>query len=433
MPERENTKGGQLLRKNGVKILIEWLESGKNSAPELRATLCRLTIEIAGKRVSHFVDHRTEPANVSEEIIMPAYPLAEGFTTHWWYLMAGRSGALRLRKFREGFAVPDVRFNPDGRSVEVIVEPLKYNNPPVVFSEWSRESVDVATFANDIQEFVANVHTRLVKAGIHDSLLTRRWTAIQTSLADHDELLFCKAAGALGIDPYACEEIEAEVIARAGERFSGDALGEFLASQSPLDVSEAITWLDKQEHSLASVTALPALADWAPAVRKRLVPDPWSGTAWGQGYAAAEASRSVLNLHSTTRFKTIADLSTICGNDYFRAAADQTKWLRADVAFDGKVPKIVVAGFTREAPSIFALARAIGDFVVFGEEGRSPIMDTFSYRQKVGRAYAAEFLAPAEVVIPMFKAGRTIEDIGADRGVSDYVIERQIENHQHLL
>ena len=137
-----------------MKISTAWLESGENSAPELRATLCHLTIDVAGKRVSRFVDHRSKPSVISEEIIMPAYPIAEGFATYWWHLVAGRSGTLRLRKFREGFAVPDIRFNPDGRSVEITAEPFKYENPPVVFTE-SKESLDMATFESEIRDFVA--------------------------------------------------------------------------------------------------------------------------------------------------------------------------------------------------------------------------------------------------------------------------------------
>jgi hypothetical protein len=41
------------------------------------------------------------------------------------------------------------------------------------------------------------------------------------------------------------------------------------------------------------------------------------------------------------------------------------------------------------------MARAIGDYLVFGSREAS-IVDIYSDRQAVGRAFAAEFMAPAE-------------------------------------
>ena len=53
--------------------------------------------------------------------------------------------------------------------------------------------------------------------------------------------------------------------------------------------------------------------------------------------------------------------------------------------------------------------------------------------QQIGRAFAAEFLAPAKLIedrLPPDQVGRDdLEDLGATFEVSPWVIEHQIRNH----
>ena len=73
--------------------------------------------------------------------------------------------------------------------------------------------------------------------------------------------------------------------------------------------------------------------------------------------------------------------------------------------------------------------RAIGDYLVYRSGGRAPINDTYSYRQAVGRAFAAEMLAPAEVITQMQDAGMGVEEIAAERNVSEMAVMHHLENH----
>jgi uncharacterized protein (DUF433 family) len=56
-----------------------------------------------------------------------------------------------------------------------------------------------------------------------------------------------------------------------------------------------------------------------------------------------------------------------------------------------------------------------------------------TYRQQLGRAFAAEFLAPVSSVLDMTARGDRIEDIAANFGVSEMVIDHQIGNRDNNL
>jgi len=55
-------------------------------------------------------------------------------------------------------------------------------------------------------------------------------------------------------------------------------------------------------------------------------------------------------------------------------------------------------------------------------------------RQKRNRAFAAEFLAPADAIRKRLTAGEVsqedIDDLAGDMGVSPFVVEHQIVNHR---
>jgi hypothetical protein len=90
-----------------MRFSAEWQDPGLSASVELKATFCLLAIDIEERRVSRFFDDRYGRAH--DRIAMPAYPAAQGFTRAWWSLPARRSGTIRLRQFRDGFAAPDIR------------------------------------------------------------------------------------------------------------------------------------------------------------------------------------------------------------------------------------------------------------------------------------------------------------------------------------
>ncbi len=53
-------------------------------------------------------------------------------------------------------------------------------------------------------------------------------------------------------------------------------------------------------------------------------------------------------------------------------------------------------------------------------------------RQALGRAFAAEFLAPVEEILSMREDGKDTASIAAEFGVSEEVVERQLRNRRRI-
>jgi hypothetical protein len=86
-----------------------------------------------------------------------------------------------------------------------------------------------------------------------------------------------------------------------------------------------------------------------------------------------------------------------------------------------------------QAEQLFSLARGVGDVACFPEPDIAPVNDLLhAYRQSCGRAFAAELLAPIHEVCAMWEDGRDRVTIADEFGVSELVIEHQLENKTRI-
>jgi hypothetical protein len=413
-----------------MKFSAEWQDPGVSASAELKATFCLLAITVGGKLVSRFFDERY--SQVHDRIAMPAYPVAQGLARAWWTLLAGRSGTIRVRRFRDGFALPDIRFEPDGHYVEITAAPFEYSNPPVTFTRTAHERAAVDDLERDMAEFIEAVVEKLSDYRLRNTWLQDRWSLIQVSLEDAEERFFCESAGALGIDPYLCDEAQAHAIEAAAEYFDDEALLEFLASQRGQQPRSALQWLQAAEAQLGDKAALPTIAELAEALRSQ--PEAQAlhpFQPWELGYRLAEDCRKALGLNPERVFDDVAEVAALFGGTGFQVAVGRVPGLRAEAYVNG-APKIILADLPAPESRTFAMMRAIGDFLAFRQEGRSPVTDTYSYRQRIGRAFAVEMLAPAEIILQMERDGLAPDEIAAARNVSELAITRHMENRRAL-
>ncbi len=81
----------------------------------------------------------------------------------------------------------------------------------------------------------------------------------------------------------------------------------------------------------------------------------------------------------------------------------------------------------------FELARLLGDHLFFGAEAPIlPATRAYTFRQKVQRAFAAEFLSPFEAVEDMLKGDfspEAVEEAAEHFAVSTVTIETLLLNH----
>jgi len=121
---------------------------------------------------------------------------------------------------------------------------------------------------------------------------------------------------------------------------------------------------------------------------------------WQKGTSAAKALRSHLGLALDASVGDAAKLARLCGAKDFVTHHLESKALRAFQERVSGSPTVLVQEGSTPQSTAFVLARAIGDYLVF-QSDKSCVAKTYTDRQAVGRAFAAEFMAPAEGVIAM--------------------------------
>jgi hypothetical protein len=326
---------------------------------------------------------------------------------------------------RAGYALPDITFYSDGLDIHVHALPFSYANPPISFEIEAQEYISAPIFADQIQDFIEDVIEHLREEDVPETNLERRWTMVEASRADPDERDFCEAAAALGIDPYLCDEASAELIERAGQLFEGEALYELLAGSERPALESSLAWVREVEHSDRGKGGLPTLRDFKGAGRHLLR----ARRPWNAGYGAAKKLRSDMGLTDRRPVPTVSDLGGLFGNPDFTVTPFPNEIVRATVLETTATPVVRLGPRNHPSSELFAMARAIGDLVCYGDAERFPVMENYgTRRQRVGRAFAAEFLAPGQAVSEMTEVGRTEDEIAAHFGVSPLVIQHQLEN-----
>ena len=101
------------------------------------------------------------------------------------------------------------------------------------------------------------------------------------------------------------------------------------------------------------------------------------------------------------------------------------------VHWSDDIPGFAFRRFGREAAR-FAFCRALGETLTSSSDAL--ITRAHSERQRRNRAFAAEFLAPADGLMKMVAARPAvdlsdIDEIAERFGVSPFVVKHQIENH----
>jgi Zn-dependent peptidase ImmA (M78 family) len=117
------------------------------------------------------------------------------------------------------------------------------------------------------------------------------------------------------------------------------------------------------------------------------------------------------------------------GSEGFGLSENAPGAVRGFQSIDRENPIIIVEDEGPAATS-FVLARAIGDFVAFGSRNAC-VADLYTDRQAVGRAFAAELMAPGEGVGQMADEGQPFYRIANHYGVSPEVVWRQYDNLGH--
>lgn len=424
-----------------MRFSAEWIPGGENASAEERSTLCELGVfigdreagqdasEVAERNVSAFYD--SDEKREYATICLPAVHLAEGIASNWWRIFGGRDIEHRVLPWRTGFVLPDLRFKFDGHSLNVTCERSEMDNPRVSFLHWGSESLTRSDAESALSTFVSRVVGKLSTDNVAHAEAALAWQRVCESRAEPEEAAFCEAAGALGADPYAIADHDADCVETAARYFDGEALVEFLAGVRQMaDAGRAklLAWVSGRRGRAGS--SLPDLAALASQLDAHRIDDEHR-LPWERGVRFAKAGRTALDI-SPEAPTTIKGVSAMLGGARLARSAGPAG-IYALVARENDGVHIHLrnrgsAAWARDAEK-FAFARALGDAICYPDTRLAPINGLHdAERQAAGRAFAAEFTAPVEAVMAMRRDGKEVENIAGHFGVNAQVVEHQIEN-----
>lgn len=428
---------------SALRFDIQWFDGTGIEGPELAATFASLRISIDDAVLTHVNDQRAQ--TLRDVVHVPVYPLAEWLVSNWWFLAYEPEHSLNrnspgfahrhwLASSSEGYAYPDVRLSSAGGLTQI---EWKRRAP-----EWSRveyrnsgsATLDRDRFVADCTDFIDTVTRRLVACGISSSYLQSEWNLIQTT--EDDQRDFCATAAGLGRDPYDLDEHEERLVLDVGKQL-GDLRSEALPALDPAAPLAGCTAIrEAMEASKPNGLRLAdGLLDASDTVLHTSPP-------WQQGYDLARRTRRALGLNGEA-LATNSDLAAAIGHHptALSRATRPVKLLAALRLVDGVVnPQgsgTVSFGLraTGTASRRFLFCRALAEALT--TDTAAVLTKASTERQRRNRAFAAEFLAPSaslrEKIAGSYIDEDHVTDLAEEFGVSSYVIEHQVQNHDIAL
>ena len=412
---------------------FEWESAPRSRAPELNATWARLEIRILESVVTRVEDRRCSSTRTG--IYVPLFPIAEWLVSNWFFLWdEWREDAPRERhnllSAREGFALPDLSFRPTESKVHLAWRRSEAPFSRLEFLAEGTAALTKAVVREECCRLVEAVIQRLRDApgeqttgGFH---LDQDWQALKDVLRDREQRQFCERAARLGLDGFDVSEELAEQIEALSSLLPDTVLDDFCNAVAPGEILSGAGFV----RDFLKSSDREAGEDRWEEVRGQMARVS-SGSPWRDGYEQAARLRSCLGLEGRVPSDLAEYLRSSLGHADVVSITAPSRIEGISRRKKGYVPKFGIPSVLRPDSQRFVLARAVGDFLALGETAL--ITKGHTEHQRRNRAFAAEFLAPADSIRKHIH-GETIEEddlaeLAAEFQVSDYVIRHQIENH----
>ena len=432
-----------------ISLTPEVLGSG---SPEERATFGLLALTANDRLLTQGID--TDSDIVRHGPYVPGYPLAEWFVWNWWRIRweLGRpndsTGAHRwdfahqMPTVGDSYVWPNITIFSDG--VSAFVYSKQSSAPGAVLFRFlgadHREEVSASALEEAIDEFASNVLSRLEVDGLHETNLHRLWDDLSSERADPGLARYRKLEALLGYDPDEADEDAVQRRLHDADTLGEEAMGE-LAADATLDDnpmksmawSEDLSDIAERRGFDADLRSGFSLADAAHTSK------PGATQAWRLGEQLAldvrrqaaldgeRISNELLAEFAGTTTAAISDTGQRSPNISF---ALNRRNERARISLRSRY----VSGRR------FELARLFGDRLAYTQisklsEGLSPATRSFSYRQKMQRAFAAELLSPFVAVDGMLRGDYSEEkqrQVATYFKVSPMTVQSQLVNHGRI-
>jgi hypothetical protein len=418
-----------------LSISAEW-ERLDEGDPEEQACFAALGIECDGRCLTEVLDGFVN--RITQAPLLSAYHLAEWMAWNWWRLRwEPRSNAPewpfahRLTTVGHGYVWPNITIFSDGERTALIAKPTQ-PRPTTVFRYVADFAAIVPSgvFENAVDRFLGQVLGKLLAERIADTNLQRVYADLIEERQDHETARRRKLEALLGKDP---DEADPAMLERliADARSLGEQAVQELAADSAGGEPLSAESLEQIAASSGFSASPRDAARLAPRTR---LPSAGEVPAWRLGAEAAGALRAQERLGPPAiEDATLARLAGV------EAAALTSGVSSGNISFALDRTRIegrVVLRSRWHSGRRFELARLLADRLVAPPPGRlHAATRAYTYRQKMQRSFAAEFLSPFEAVDEMLAGDYSAEaqqDAAEHFQVSDRTILTLLVNHRRL-
>ena len=429
-----------------ISLTPEVLDTG---SPEERATFGLLALKANDRLLTQGIDVDSEV--VRQGPYVPGYPLAEWLVWNWWRIRwelarphdgtaASRwDFAHQMPTVGDSYVWPNITISSDG--VSAFVHSRQTSSPEAVLFRFlgtdHREEISALALEEAIDEFASNIVSRLEVDGLHETNLHRLWNDLSSERADPELARYRKLEALLGYDPDEADEDAVQYRLHDAAALGEEAMVELAADATLYDNplkrmpwSKDLSDIAERRGFDADLRSGFSLTDAAGASK------PGAIQAWRLGeqlarnvrrQAALDGERISNELLAEFAGTTTAAIS----NTGQRSPGISFVLNRCDEHARISLRSRYVTGRR------FELARLFGDRLAYTQisklsEGLSPATRSFSYRQKMQRAFAAELLSPFVAVDGMLRGDYSEEkqrEIATYFKVSPMTVQSQLVNH----
>ena len=409
----------------------EWADVAQSPDETVHRTMAKLQIRVNGQLVTAVKDHWHKIER--EYVLVPLHHVAEWLVSNWHYLRyepESGNGSQRpgfecrhsLAFAGDGFILPPLTMAPTVGATVMRWTTWTPRFSEIAFTRSGEERVPTDEMESVCSSLIEDVLGRMRQENLPLETLEEAWQGIRE--LDEEERDFARAAALAGADPFDLDDELADGIVAFWQRvpptLREDALGAATnAGSLPAVkrwVARGLEVLDRHDESSAATSGWTALRN---SVVQSNSPVPWQ-----KGHDLAQSFRREVTGDSS---RDPTDLGAELAIPYRQMHAVSNR-LQGLVAADSPA---CVGTVSSETSCRFLQARSIGAFLSSSIRGPSLLSALATDFQAFTRAFAAEFLAPADQIRSRMKGGHTsAAALAREFRVSPLVIAHQIQNHR---
>lgn len=424
-------------------MTASWAISAKWEAldagpPEERAGFGELCIKAHG--INFTEGHDVVANRLRDGPLVSIFHFAEWVAWNWWRLRwepRSRSGdwefAHKISTIGGGYIWPNLTLFSDGERIALISKAtLERPQTPYRFLTDNAAVLPATDFQTEVDRFIDEVLQRLDVQKVGDSNLQKVWTGILSERSSSEISQKRKLEALLGYEPDEGDEAIIAQLLKDAKSLSSAAIDEVAAEHGQSGkvlTAEALSTIASQQGfdmSPRNVIRLPA---GSVAATRGLKP------AWRIGSDAARLAREQERLGgepiSDKKLADMAGISLDAINNHQKHDPGISFALDTSLAL-GKI----VLRSKWETGRRFELARLIGDRIANSAQSKLfPATRSYTYRQKLQRSFAAEFLSPFDAVEDLLRGDYSAEkfqEAAEHFDVSELTIRTLLVNHGRI-